>query len=232
MKVENDFYDFRRHQNQICSAQKVKIANYELELKTLQQNLFEKEELLRTSVAMKDMEILKQENIEITTRVKDMEVAISEHIYKLADQEKQKTDNEHKYHRSLAEMESNFQREIAKYQRQVAELHDFNKNGDVVADLENEIEIEKEKSRAAIEMARLEIKAAEDNFRKMLEDKEKEIHKSRSLAQLNEDEQVLLIRRKCYSSFYRLRIGIWAIFGQKTLNLNEQTRNCRNALMN
>ena len=52
------------------------------------------------------------------------------------------------------------------------------------------MEIEKEKSRAAIEMARLEIAAAEENFRKILDEKESQIQKSRNIAQTNEDEQV------------------------------------------
>ena len=56
--------------------------------------------------------------------------------------------------------------------------------------LSSEIEIEKEKARAAIEMARLEIKAAEDKFRSLLSEKDEEISKARSIAQTNEDEQV------------------------------------------
>ena len=63
-------------------------------------------------------------------------------------------------------------------------------NNDRIRELENDNEIEKEKARAAIEMARLEIKAAEENFRQILDAKDQQIFKSRSLAQLNEDEQV------------------------------------------
>ena len=59
-----------------------------------------------------------------------------------------------------------------------------------VQNLSSEIEIEKEKARAAIEMARLEIKAAEDKFRSLLSEKDEEISKARSIAQTNEDEQV------------------------------------------
>ena len=56
--------------------------------------------------------------------------------------------------------------------------------------MEDEIGIEKEKARTAMELARIEIKAAEERFKKMISEKEDEVRKSRKIAQQNEDVQV------------------------------------------
>jgi len=78
-----------------------------------------------------------------------------------------------------------------------------------VQNLSSEIEIEKEKARAAIEMARLEIKAAEDKFRSLLSEKDEEISKARSIAQTNEDEQVDINYFFLFAEFYYSRIEAW-----------------------
>ena len=62
-------------------------------------------------------------------------------------------------------------------------------NSGKLAELENDLEIEKEKSRAAIEMAREEISQAEDRFRTVLSEKEQQLEKSRQLHQKQQDDQ-------------------------------------------
>ena len=62
-------------------------------------------------------------------------------------------------------------------------------NSGKLAELENDLEIEKEKSRAAIEMAREEISQAEDRFRNVLLEKEQQLEKSRQLHQKQQDDQ-------------------------------------------
>lgn len=61
---------------------------------------------------------------------------------------------------------------------------------DKIIELEDEVNIEKEKARTAMELARIEINSAEDQFQSLLAEKDEEIMKSRSLAQQNEDSQV------------------------------------------
>ena len=80
--------------------------------------------------------------------------------------------------------------QTSKYQAEIQNLRYEISQNSQVQNLSSEIEIEKEKARAAIEMARLEIKAAEDKFRNLLAEKDEEIAKARSIAQSNEDEQV------------------------------------------
>ena len=62
-------------------------------------------------------------------------------------------------------------------------------NSGKLSELENDLEIEKEKSRAAIEMAREEISQAEDRFRTVLLEKEQQLEKSRQLHQKQQDDQ-------------------------------------------
>merc|ERR1712168_876064 len=96
---------------------------------------------------------------------------------------------EEKYHKNIQLIEKDLQIQTSKYQSEIQNLRYEISQNSQVQNLSSEIEIEKEKARAAIEMARLEIKAAEDKFRSLLSEKDEEISKARSIAQTNEDEQ-------------------------------------------
>ena len=68
-------------------------------------------------------------------------------------------------------------------------IKNLNIDNGKLTELENDLEIEKEKSRAAIEMAREEISQAEDRFRAVLSEKEQQLENSRQLHQKQQDDQ-------------------------------------------
>lgn len=86
-------------------------------------------------------------------------------------------------------MEANFKAETGRYQMELDALKNGASNRTQLDELENDLEIEKEKSRGAIEMARLEISQAEERFRSVLADKDAQLEKSRQLHQREQDEQ-------------------------------------------
>ena len=86
-------------------------------------------------------------------------------------------------------MEADFKAEIGRYQLELDSIKTRNINTSQLDELESNLEIEKEKSRAAIEMARLEISQAEERFRQALGEKDEQLEKSRRLHQQQQDEQ-------------------------------------------
>ena len=86
-------------------------------------------------------------------------------------------------------MKANFKAETGRYQMELDALKNGNFNRAQLDELENDLEIEKEKSRGAIEMARLEISQAEERFRAALKDKDAQLEKSRQLHQREQDDQ-------------------------------------------
>jgi len=93
------------------------------------------------------------------------------------------------YLNNIHTMEANFKAETGRYQMELDALKNGNFNRAQLDELENDLEIEKEKSRGAIEMARLEISQAEERFRAALKDKDAQLEKSRQLHQREQDEQ-------------------------------------------
>merc|ERR1719447_185514 len=161
----------------------------EIELKGLQHELLEKEELLRTSVSMEDMKKVQNENEKMNSIKKSLDQKIHDLEESLEKAEDNAKNQEEKYHKNIQSIEKDLQIQTSKYQGEIQNLRYEISQNSQVQNLSSEIEIEKEKARAAIEMARLEIKAAEDKFRSLLSEKDEEISKARSIAQTNEDEQ-------------------------------------------
>ena len=60
-----------------------------------------------------------------------------------------------------------------------------------------------------MELARIEIKAAEERFKKMISEKEDEVRKSRKIAQQNEDVQVCTKLINQASKLIKLKLLTW-----------------------
>ena len=196
--------------NNEMSMRVSKQEQLESELKGLQHELLEKEELLRTSVSMEDMKKVQNENEKMNSIKKSLDQKINDLEESLGKAEENVKNQEEKYHKNIQvsyyswytnhidivchtriqSIEKDLQIQTSKYQAEIQNLRYEISQNSQVQNLSSEIEIEKEKARAAIEMARLEIKAAEDKFRSLLSEKDEEISKARSIAQTNEDEQV------------------------------------------
>ena len=197
--------------NNEMSMRVSKQEQLESELKGLQHELLEKEELLRTSVSMEDMKKVQHENEKMNSIKKSLDQKINDLEESLGKAEENVKNQEEKYHKNIQvssyyswyashidivchtriqSIEKDLQIQTSKYQAEIQNLRYEISQNSQVQNLSSEIEIEKEKARAAIEMARLEIKAAEDKFRSLLSEKDEEISKARSIAQTNEDEQV------------------------------------------
>ena len=103
---------------------------------------------------------------------------------------------EHQNSTHINKMRIDFERKFAIAQAEIENLSKNSISDEKINDLEDELNIEKEKARTAMELARIEINGAEQRFKEILDEKENIIKKSRSLAQNNEDNQVKSQRLK------------------------------------
>ena len=100
-KIQNDFVNFRKNQELELTSEKMKVTHLEIELKRLEQTLFEKEELLCTSVAMADVEKLKLDNDSMKAKTKSFVDDVKALTEKLSKSEQRCSEADTNYHTNL-----------------------------------------------------------------------------------------------------------------------------------
>ncbi len=125
------------------------------------------------------------QNRKLQQDLEEAKAKISEHLQNAQKMEK---DHESLVNRLKSDFEEKIGQMLTERDEISTKFHSENK----IVELEEEILLEKEKARTAMELARIEIKAVEQRFKVVLDEKDAQIQKSRSIAQQNEDLQVIL----------------------------------------
>lgn len=125
------------------------------------------------------------QNRKLQQDLEEAKANISEHLQNAQKMEK---DHESLVNRLKSDFEEKIGQMLTERDEISTKFHSENK----IVELEEEILLEKEKARTAMELARIEIKAVEQRFKVVLDEKDAQMQKSRSIAQQNEDLQVIL----------------------------------------
>ena len=116
----------------------------------------------------------------------DLEEAKAKFSEQLQNAQRSEKEHESVVNRLKTDFEEKIGQMLNEREEISTKFHSENK----IVELEEEILLEKEKARTAMELARIEIKAVEQRFKVILDEKDAQIQKSRSIAQQNEDLQV------------------------------------------
>jgi len=161
----------------------------ENEMRNLQFELLSKEDLLRNSVPVGDLKDLQEKNENLLQENRNFSSKTSSQKVQFEELKNYCSELEESQKKNIENIKAENESKIVSLENQLFNLSNRNVDQNRIYDLEEEISIERQKSKTAMELARKQIAAVEERFRAVLEEKEQILQKSRSIAQSNEDSQ-------------------------------------------
>lgn len=153
----------------------------ENEMRNLQFELLSKEDLLRNSVPVGDLKDLQEKNENLLQENRNLSSKTSSQNSQFQELKNYCAELEESQKKTIENIKIESESKIASLENQLFNLSNRNVDQNRIYDLEEEISIERQKSKTAMELARKEIAAVEERFRAVLEEKEEILQKSRSI---------------------------------------------------
>lgn len=153
----------------------------ENEMRNLQFELLSKEDLLRNSVPVGDLKDLQEKNENLLQENRNLSSKTSSQNIQFQELKNYCAELEESQKKTIENIKIESESKIASLENQLFNLSNRNVDQNRIYDLEEEISIERQKAKTAMELARKEIAAVEERFRAVLEEKEEILLKSRSI---------------------------------------------------